>query len=192
MKSERQEQIIDEAIKIIDSKGIQGLTIKNMSKAIGISEPAIYRHFESKTHIILAIIDILQDTAKKFSQMMETKKGTAMEKISFMLNNIVSMFIERPSLISVLFAEEIFKNEHVLEEKIVWVLDKNEETIENILQKGKDEGNIPADLNTGSLALIIMGSFRLLVKRWQMGNYNFNLEQETHNLLTTFNRLIVS
>ena len=191
MKSERQEQIIEEAIKIIDSKGIQGLTIKNMSKAIGISEPAIYRHFESKTHIIIAILEILQETAIRFSHMMETKTGTAMDKISFMLKSIVSIFIDKPSLISVLFAEEIFKNEPVLEEKTVWVLNKNEETIENILQKGKDEGNIPSDLDTSILALLIMGSFRLLVKRWQMGNYNFNLERETDNLLTTLKKLIV-
>jgi AcrR family transcriptional regulator len=191
MKSERQEQIIEEAIKIIDSKGIQGLTIKNMSKAIGISEPAIYRHFESKTHIIIAILEILQETAIRFSHMMETKTGTAMDKISFMLKSIVSIFIDKPSLISVLFAEEIFKNEPVLEEKTVWVLNKNEETIENILQKGKDEGNIPSDLDTSILALLIMGSFRLLVKRWQMGNYNFDLERETDNLLTTLKKLIV-
>ncbi len=191
MKSERQEQIIEEAIKIIDSKGIQGLTIKNMSKAIGISEPAIYRHFESKTHIIIAILEILQETAIRFSHMMETKTGTAMDKISFMLKSIVSIFKDKPSLISVLFAEEIFKNEPVLEEKTVWVLNKNEETIENILQKGKDEGNIPSDLDTSILALLIMGSFRLLVKRWQMGNYNFDLERETDNLLTTLKKLIV-
>jgi AcrR family transcriptional regulator len=191
MKSERQEQIIEEAIKIIDSKGIQGLTIKNMSKAIGISEPAIYRHFESKNQIIIAILEILQETAIRFSHMMETKTGTAMDKISFMLKSIVSIFIDKPSLISVLFAEEIFKNEPVLEEKTVWVLNKNEETIENILQKGKDEGNIPSDLDTSILALLIMGSFRLLVKRWQMGNYNFDLERETDNLLTTLKKLIV-
>ncbi|MCD4664213.1 MAG: TetR/AcrR family transcriptional regulator, partial [Bacteroidales bacterium] len=45
MLSDRQQQIIEESIKIIDEKGIQGLTIKNLSKAIGISEPGIYRHF---------------------------------------------------------------------------------------------------------------------------------------------------
>ncbi len=190
MKSERQEQIIDEAIKIIDEKGIQGLTIKNLSKAIGISEPAIYRHFESKTDIIIAIIDILKETAEFFAQMITGRSGTAMEKISFMLNNIISVFKENPSLVSVIFAEEIFKNKPDLKEKILWVLNKNEETIENILIKGKEEGNINEDLNVQSLALIIMGSFRLLVKRWKMEDYNFDLERETQNLLTTLNKLI--
>ena len=49
MKTERQQQIIEESINVIHSEGIQGFTIKNLSKAIGLSEAAIYRHFKSKT-----------------------------------------------------------------------------------------------------------------------------------------------
>ena len=49
--TDRQNQIIQESIQLIAQKGIQGLTIKNISKAIGFSEPAIYRHFENKNDI---------------------------------------------------------------------------------------------------------------------------------------------
>ncbi len=48
----RQKQIIQESIQLIADKGIQGLTIKNISKSIGISEPAIYRHFDNKNNQI--------------------------------------------------------------------------------------------------------------------------------------------
>jgi AcrR family transcriptional regulator len=58
MKSftDRQKEIISASIGIIAKKGIQQLTIKNISKEIGISEPGIYRHFESKMDILLAIL----------------------------------------------------------------------------------------------------------------------------------------
>ncbi|MCK5774772.1 MAG: TetR/AcrR family transcriptional regulator, partial [Bacteroidales bacterium] len=45
-RSDRQRQIINESIQIIHIKGIQGLTIKNISLAIEVSEAAIYRHFK--------------------------------------------------------------------------------------------------------------------------------------------------
>ena len=57
MMTKRQEEITKEAIKLISEKGIQGLTIKNLSKRIGISEPAIYRHFEGKTDILLKLLE---------------------------------------------------------------------------------------------------------------------------------------
>ena len=60
MLTERQEEIIETALELIDSDGIQGLTIKNLSKNIGISEPAIYRHFDSKIHILNTIFEMLK------------------------------------------------------------------------------------------------------------------------------------
>ena len=58
MLSERQLQIIEESIKLIDNKGIQGFTIKNLSKEIGISEPGIYRHFESKFVFFIKMLNL--------------------------------------------------------------------------------------------------------------------------------------
>jgi len=36
------------------------LTIKNLAKKIGITEPAIYRHFDSKIHILITILDLFK------------------------------------------------------------------------------------------------------------------------------------
>ena len=57
MLSTRQKQIIEESINVIHTEGIQGFTIKNLSKAIELSEAAIYRHFKSKTEILCALLD---------------------------------------------------------------------------------------------------------------------------------------
>ena len=105
MLTERQKQIIDESINLIAEKGIQGFTIKNLSKAIGISEPAIYRHFESKTNILLAILDNFKQMADMLSEMMSGAEMTAVEKISFMFEKMVDMFNETPTLVSVIFSE---------------------------------------------------------------------------------------
>jgi AcrR family transcriptional regulator len=190
MFSERQQQIVEHAIKIIDEKGIQGLTIKNISKAIGISEPAIYRHFESKTDIILAVLTTLKDAADFFSQLMKHEQGTAADKIGFIFQKMVAMFSENPSLVSVIFAEEIFKNEEVLKTAITDVLNKNEETLEFILKMGQDEGNVRSDIDNKVLALMIMGSLRLMVKRWYMGDFSFELSAEVEHLLETIRLLI--
>jgi len=49
--TKRQTQIIQASVAIIATKGIQGLTMKKIAASIGISEPAIYRHFASKNEI---------------------------------------------------------------------------------------------------------------------------------------------
>ena len=54
MQTDRQKEIISVSLDLISEKGIQGLTIKNLAQRIGITEPAIYRHYENKIHILLA------------------------------------------------------------------------------------------------------------------------------------------
>ncbi len=190
MLSERQEQIVEESIKIIDKKGIQGLTIKNLSKAIGISEPGIYRHFESKTEILLSILNNFKDMAIMLSGMMETFEASAIEKIDFMFSKMLELFSETPSMVSVIFSEEIFKNEEVLKSRIVEILNLHTQTIENIISIGQAEKNIRGDIDEKSLALLAMGSLRLLVKKWDMNNHNFNLNFEGEKLITVLGTVL--
>jgi len=190
MLTERQQQIIEESIKIIDEKGIQGLTIKNLSKAIGITEPGIYRHFESKTEILVSILNNFKEMAIMLSEMMETYEATAIEKISFMFSKMLELFSASPSMISVIFSEEIFKNEDILKNKIVEILNLHAKTLENIISKGQSEKNVRKDIDNKSLALIAMGSLRLLVKKWDMNNHNFNLNKEGNKLIEVISKIL--
>jgi AcrR family transcriptional regulator len=190
MLSERQQQIIEESIKIIDNKGIQGLTIKNLSKAIGISEPGIYRHFESKTAIILSIWDSFKEMAIMLSEIMKTFDGTAIEKINFMFSKMLELFYANPSMVSVIFSEEIFKNEEILKIRIVEILNLHASTMESIILDGQKKKDIRNDIEVEILALMIMGSLRLLVKRWDLNNRNFNLSKEGIKLVTGLSKII--
>ena len=190
MLSERQQQIIEESINIIDKKGIQGLTIKNLSKAIGISEPGIYRHFESKTEILLSILNNFKEMAEMLSGMMKDFEGTAIEKIDFMFSRMLDLFSETPSMVSVIFSEEIFKNEELLKLKITEVLNLHAKTIESIIAKGQEENNVRKDIELKTLALMIMGSLRLLVKRWDLNSHNFDLNSEGDKLINGLDKIL--
>jgi len=190
MLSERQEEIIEKSICLIAEKGIQGFTIKNLSKAIGISEPAIYRHFKSKTEILLTILDNFKQMANMLSDMMMKNNMPAIEKIAFMFNRMVDMFTETPAIVSVIFSEEIFKNETVLKDKIVEILNKNEETIEQILKTGQKNKEIRTDISEETLALMVMGSLRLLVKRWDLNNYKSNLKSDGKNIILGLQKIL--
>jgi AcrR family transcriptional regulator len=190
MLSERQQQIIEESIKLIDEKGIQGLTIKNISKAIGISEPGIYRHFDSKTDILLAILDSFKEMALLMSEIMVSYEGTTSEKISFLFSKMIEVFSETPSMVSVIFSEEIFKNEEVLKNRIVEIVNLHAQTIEDIISKGQLEKNVREDIDAKSLTLLAMGSLRLLVKKWDLNNHNFDLSSEANKLIDVLTKVL--
>ncbi|NPA35892.1 MAG: TetR/AcrR family transcriptional regulator [Chlorobi bacterium] len=183
MLSERQTEIVNRSIDIIASKGIQGLTIKNLSKEIGISEPAIYRHFESKTDILLTILKNFEEVSSFMNAAMKDENGTAVSKIEFMFTKIIEVFSNEPSHISVIFSEEIFKNEKVLKDKIVEIMSSKVKAIEEIIKDGQDKGEIRSDIDNQTLALIVVGSLRFMVKQWDLKDMHENLLPEGRKLI---------
>ena len=190
MQTERQIQIIEESIKLIADKGIQGFTIKNLSKAIGISEPAIYRHFESKSAILVSILDGFKEMAGMMSSIPFDKGQPAVEKIAFIFFRMIDVFTEQPTIIPIVFAEEIFKNDSMLKEKINEIQNLNLQKIETIIEQGQKAGDVRQDIDKSSLAIIFLGSFRLFIKRWDLNNYNFNLKEEGTKLVNSFKLII--
>lgn len=188
----RQQEILDKSITLISEKGIQGFTIKNLAKAVGISEPALYRHFGSKTEILRTILDGFDQMADFFSTLAENHNMSSMEKIKLMFDKMVEIFIDNPSIISIIFSEEIFKNDLHLKEIIVRIMNKNESTVENIILAGQKKGEIRADIDHETLALIVMGALRLMVKRWDLNNRTFDLRTEGNELIGSMKKMLVS
>lgn len=188
--TKRQEEIIDISIGIIAEQGIQGLTIKNLSKKIGISEPAIYRHFDSKTEILLAILNNFSEMAFFLNDVMDSNTDTAANKIEFMFSRIIDIFKETPSYISVIFSEEVFKNEEVLKNKIVAILTKNENTVEKILKKGQENDEVRTDIDYKNLALIVMGTLRFKIKQWDLNDYHGDIIKDGNSILNSIKLVI--
>lgn len=190
MQTKRQIQILNSSMELIADMGIQGFTIKNLSKKIGITEPAIYRHFESKTAILNTILNNFKDMIGSISSKIENVEGTAIDKISFMFSQLLEVFDKQPTIISVMFSEEIFKNEESLKHNICDIQNLHHANIERILETGQKNENVRSDIDKEILTLMLMGSFRLLVKRWDSKEHNFDLNLEGEKLINSFKLII--
>jgi len=187
--TKRQNQIIQESIALIAAKGIQGLTIKNISRAIGVSEPAIYRHFESKKEIIKGIITLLQEPVSN-GKTTTADALDGMTKIRTLVERHTARFIENPPITAIVFSEDIFNNESSISQTVKSLMQHNQEKIIQIILDGQTDGSIRSDLEAGTISLIIIGSFRFLVNKWHLNNYDFNLKNKVNSLLNSIEIMI--
>lgn len=185
MLSDRQQQIIDESIKLIDSKGIQGFTIKNLSKEVGISEPGIYRHFENKFAILSAILDSFKLSVFEHQAASLNKSKDPLEKLKIFADNIFDIFTQNPALITVIFSEEIYQNEKELSYRVNEIQVFNENLIASFLIELRQDRKLPAHVNIASFILMFLGSIRLLAKKWKRSDYSFDLKAKGQELVTS-------
>ena len=53
----RRAAILDAAVRLFSEKGFRGVTTRELAAAVGVSEPVLYQHFETKRDLYHAIIE---------------------------------------------------------------------------------------------------------------------------------------
>lgn len=190
MISERQQEIIEATVELINNKGIQGFTIKNIAKIVGVSEPAIYRHFDSKTAILVTLLDLLKANSSQIYGNKLDLEGSVVLRIEKIFENHFQTFTKMPSLSSVVFSEELFRNDKSLTEKISEIIDFNSKIFLDIIVEGQKRGELRNDVEATYMVTMLMGSLRLFVKKWQFSKFDFDLISNGKLLTSSLIRLI--
>ncbi len=187
----RQREIIDVSIALIADKGIQSLTMKNISQAIGISEPAIYRHFENKFEILMTILESFELIAADVLNSEEIKNLGPLDKIEFFLLDRYRRCSKNPKLAKLMFAEENFQDDERLAKKILSIMHSHRAEMHRVILAGRELGEIRGDIDSTSLFRIIFGPMRLLIKQWGLSGCRFNLVEEGKKLWQAEKKMLI-
>ncbi|MFZ6032681.1 MAG: TetR/AcrR family transcriptional regulator [Melioribacter sp.] len=185
---QRQEMIIDEAIKIIHAEGYQSFSIRELAKKVKISEPAIYRHFLNKEDIILGILNRMLDFDHLLGKEILTKK-TAQNKIKHFVQFHVDFLEKNREMTSILFAEDMFDKSEVLRNRLLFIIQKRRNLLATIIEEGKSKNEI-VDIDTQDLLTIILGMIRMIVLEWRLNNFASFLSQRGKNAIKSLDELI--
>ncbi len=188
--TKRQKDIIDASIELIAEKGIQELTIKNLSKKIGIVESAIYRHFKSKMDILLSILSLFRESKEAMNQELDKLSAGPAEKLEQMLQKRFAFFAANPAIAAVIFSEELFRNDRRLSDFVYKIMQYNQKVIVSLLENGQKNGAFRNDVAAKELAFMITGALRLVVTQWRIAEYGFDLQEEGQRLCKTIEVLI--
>jgi len=189
--TEKQIHIINTSIELIAEKSIQGFTIKNLSQKLGVTEGAIYRHFKSKTEILLSILKTFQTESKTILGNACSSELLAIKDIENIFLHHFNFFSKNPAVASVIFSESIFEHNSLLSKEVNKLLQMHENALTCIIQKGQMKGeikNTPIDID--QLVRIIIGSIRYTVTRWRLSNYSYDIVKEGKVLLKNIKELL--
>lgn len=174
----RSEQIVDAAIQLLSQGGIEALTIKKLAKAVGVSEPALYRHFESKIDILVAILKRMEANMQRLFEQSLAREDSVLDQIQMVYKRVFRNFTSKPAMASLVFSEEMFRHDPRLAEHVSCIMDTVQGHILGLLRSQKGRAECRRDVPVKDLAQVIMGSLRFLVTRWRLSGYAFDLEKD--------------
>ena len=187
----RQGQIIDAARKLVVKHGSEHVTICKISKEVGISEGAIYRHFKSKQDLLSGLADNIGTDL--FSDISKNSDSSfkSLDRIQSILHNHFSKIQQRRGLSFLVIAEIISLGDKKLNRKIYDIISKYINTLQELLIKGVQSQEIPEDINTEAAAIFLFSMIQGLVNIWALSNYSIDIENKFSELWKFFEDAIL-
>lgn len=178
----RQAEIVAVATELIAEMGIQQLTMKKVAQRLGFSEPAIYRHFDSKADVLLAIVSGFRIYGAELLEEVVALQAPALDKVKALFSGFIGRFVEHPEITAVIFAEEIFQDDERLATSVREIMTNNHRLLLRIIRGGQRADEIRKDVSAEALLVVIMGAFRLKVTSWRLSNHEFDLNKAGREL----------
>jgi len=99
----RRDQILEEATHLFSRKGYEGTSIRRIATACGISEAAIYRHFDNKVHLYQAVIEFKAAEHDISGYLQGRNEGDIETVLTTIAEHILSYIKSDPELLRLMF-----------------------------------------------------------------------------------------
>ena len=187
----RQIEIMEAATNRISKFGIQNLTIKTLAEDIGLSEPALYRHFKSKNEILWSLLEYFKTEMKNRIQSISFKTSDSeADKPRAIFNSQLQTFVSKPAIVSVIFAESIFHYEENLSNKVAEIMDMMQDFVKANIKRGQELKQYNNFIGASILTTIIIGGMRMTVLKWKLSNHKSNLVKDGKAVLEGILKMI--
>jgi AcrR family transcriptional regulator len=102
------ERLIQSGLAILDGEGYEGLTLRKVAKACGVSQTAPYRHFANKDELIAAITQqAMQAFSEQLAQAAAPYEGNPRAQLKHIGVAYVRFFTENPAYLRLLFFSDM-------------------------------------------------------------------------------------
>ncbi len=185
----RQRQITQEALRIIHFRGYSNLSIRELAKNVGISEPAIYRHFENKEAIIFAILDTLKIQFFELKEALD-KITEADERLYQFMIRMLQYLEKHQEMTAVLFNDEIFPPDSIAAAKLQEIIVQRLDYLKSLIQQAQNEDKVRRELPADDLALILIGLIHKLVSEWRRLGFRFDMVSRAREIIHTLKMML--
>lgn len=177
----RQKEIIEATLELLAESGTQNLTTAHIAERVGISEAALYRHFDNKYDIICSSIEFVGKRMRSELAKIPTEKS-AREKLKQVFFRHLEYIEDHPGNARLLFSDDIHFDDQQLRELLRGVVEERKRFIQEIIEEGQTQGVIKSDVDPGGIALMFIGLIQTRVLLWSLSGRDFSLTQDSEEL----------
>lgn len=179
----RRESIIVSTIQTLNAVGLQNLSTKMIANQEGVSEGTLFRHFKTKTDIMLAVVDHFSQYDDAIIETCRRKSLSPLEAIRYFYNAYAEYYQNYPEITVVVQAYDSLMCDAELSERVSAIIYKRSDFIVETIKDAIDQKIIRMNLDPTALENILTGGSKEICLKWRMSRYSFSIKEKTAEMV---------
>lgn len=156
----RREQIAEAALALVADQGVGALTARNVARAVGVTAPALYKHFPGgKADILASILDLLDDVKTEGIRQALEEPGPALTKLRRCYDLHISVVERYRALPNLVLSDALWRDETHLRDRLLANHQRHQSEVARIIRQGQTAGEIRDDIDADQIFVQFLGQF---------------------------------
>lgn len=181
----RRHDMIEAAMEIIRQEGVAKLTTRSLSKAVGIAQPTLFLHFGNKSHVLVALVDAVQERMQREMAGLDLAQLSPLERLKTVIRTHLGFIQKQPGIPRLLFSEELQSGDPVFRERMNQLVQFFLKFIAGLISAAQEVGEIRADIIPQQAACLLIAAVQGLAFRWILSDHRFELAEQDDIIITT-------
>lgn len=173
-------------MELIRHEGVSKLTTRSLAKAVGIAQPTLFLHFGNKSHVLVALVDSIQEGLQKEFVALALDQLAPLERIKTVIRTHLNFIQNQPGIPRLLFSEELQSGDPIFRERMDQLVMFFLKFIASMIGAAQEAGEIRADIAPQQAACLLIAAVQGLALRWVLTNgERFALFEQADIVTTT-------
>ncbi|MEX0815789.1 MAG: TetR family transcriptional regulator C-terminal domain-containing protein [Dongiaceae bacterium] len=178
----RKSEIVEAAMRLADGVGPDRLTTEAIATAVGLTQPAVFRHFPRKQ-------DIWEAVAARIGETMERRwaraadGATSSQRLHGVVATQLDLIRSTPAIPAILFSRELHAENADLRRAFQGLLRRFHRHLVEIVEHGRGSGDFRPDLDPSDASYLVIALVQGLALRWSLSGRGFDPVAEGERLL---------
>lgn len=189
---DRKAQIVAEMLRLADEIGPDRLTSTDVARAIGFSQPAIFRHFPTKSALWLAVADDIAARLRAGWEIAEAKTVSPEARLRALIGAQLTAISETPALPSILFSRELQVDNPALRDVFRKLLGTFQGRLVAAIRDQQATAGWRHEVSPEDVAMLLTSLVQGVAIRWTLGARSFPVVQEGLRLFDVQMALLIT